>query len=369
MSGDPRLEVHARLLVRYCVVARKGQTIGVSGTSAAEPLLEAISAELYRLGAHPFLRMQPPGLQEIFFREGHDALFDRVPAIQYDWARRMDAVISVQSETNTRGLSGIDPTRIARFNRAMEPIRERIMRKPWVTTLHPTAAYAQDADMSLREFARYVYGALFADTRDPLKHWTSLSRRQAALIAGLKGADRIEIEAPDTRLTLSVRGRRFINSDGRHNMPSGEIFTGPVETSAEGHIRFEFPVCTQGREIAGIRLVFRRGEVVEATAEKNESFLREMLALDAGARRLGELGIGTHPRLDRFVRNILFDEKIGGTIHLALGRSYPETGGRNRSALHWDFIKDLRRGGVVRVDGRVWMREGRWVSSGGKGGA
>jgi len=209
---------------------------------------------------------------------------------------------------------------------------------------------------------------MFADARDPVAQWNALSRTQAALIATLRNADRIEIEGPDTRLSLSVKGRRFINSDGRHNMPSGEIFTGPVETSAEGFIRFDFPVCTQGREIAGIRLVFRRGEVVEASAEKNEVFLKEMLALDDGARRLGELGIGTHPRINRFIRNILFDEKIGGTIHLALGRSYPETGGKNRSALHWDLIKDLRRGGVLRVNGRRWMEEGRFVCLGRKKG-
>jgi len=369
MRGDPRIQAHARILVRYCIEARRGQTVGVSGTSAAEPLLEAICAELYRAGVHPFLRMTPPSLRTIFFTEGDETLFDRVPPIERDWARRIDAVIGIQSETNTRSLSGTAPERMARFNRAMNPIQEQILRKRWVTTLHPTEAYAQDAEMSLAAFEDYVYGALFVEARDPVAQWHALRRRQAALIASLKGADRIEIEGPDTRLTLSVKGRRFINSDGTRNMPSGEIFTGPVESSAEGFIRFDYPVCAHGREVAGVRLVFRHGRVVEATAEKNEAFLKEMLNLDPGARRLGELGMGTHPRLDRFVRNILFDEKIGGTVHLALGRSYPETGGRNRSALHWDLIKDLRRGGVVRVDGRPWMKEGRFVHSLGKGGA
>ena len=170
----------------------------------------------------------------------------------------------------------------------------------------------------------------------------------------------MRLVGPDTDLTLSVAGRTFINSDGHHNMPSGEVFTGPVEDSAEGRIAFDYPVCEGGREVDGIRLVFRKGLVVEASATKNEAFLRAMLDMDPGARRLGELGIGTHFGIRRFIRNILFDEKIGGSIHLALGRSYEETGGRNRSALHWDMIKDLRRGGAIYVDGKVFQKDGRF---------
>jgi aminopeptidase len=206
-----------------------------------------------------------------------------------------------------------------------------------------------------------VFGAQFADEPEPLKRWAELHVFQERLIRRMRGADRIRIEGPDTDLALSVKGRTFINSDGKRNMPSGEIFTGPVETSAEGTIRFDFPVCVHGREVAGVRLVFKKGKVVEATADKNQAFLLAMLDSDPGARRLGELGIGTHPKIDRFIRNILFDEKIGGTIHLALGESYPETGGRNRSSLHWDLIRDLRKGGRMTVDGRAFLKDGRFV--------
>jgi aminopeptidase len=180
-------------------------------------------------------------------------------------------------------------------------------------------------------------------------------------VRGLRGAREVRIQAPGTDLKMSVRGRTFISSDGRHNMPSGEVFTGPVEDSAEGFIEYDYPVCHAGREVDGIRLVFRAGRVVEATARKNGDFLATMLDMDPGARRLGELGIGTNRRIQRFIKNILFDEKIGGTVHLALGRSYPETGGRNESGLHWDMIKDLRRGGRLFVDGRLFQKDGKFV--------
>jgi aminopeptidase len=186
----------------------------------------------------------------------------------------------------------------------------------------------------------------------PVAAWKALKRRQGRIIERLAGADRIRIVGEGTDLALSVKGRVFVNSDGRQNMPSGEVYTGPVEDSAEGVIQYNYPACRAGREIEGVRLVFRRGRVVEATATKNEAYLRAMLDADAGARRLGEFGVGTNARIDRFTRNTLLDEKIGGTIHLALGRSYPATGGRNRSAIHWDMIKDLRRGGAVYVDGK-----------------
>jgi aminopeptidase len=358
---DSRVKNLARILVRYCIEAKKGQQVGVTGTSLAEPLLESVCEELYTLGASPALRMSPFNLTEAFFRSGHESLFHSLPGWQLDYARNMDATIGVQSEGNTRGLTAADPARFSALAKAMQPVRKILMKKRWVTTLYPTSAYAQDAEMGLSDFEDYVFGAQFADEDDPLKKWAELHRMQDRLIRKLRGADRIRIEGPDTDLSFSVKGRTFINSDGKRNMPSGEIFTGPVEDSAEGRIRFDFPVCVHGREVAGVRLVFKKGKVAEASADKNEPFLLQMLDSDPGARRLGELGIGTHPRINRFIRNILFDEKIGGTIHLALGQSYPETGGLNRSSLHWDLIRDLRKGGRLTVDGKPFLKNGRFV--------
>jgi len=358
---DCRLINHAKVLVRYCIAAKQKQTVSVSGEVSAEPLLLAVQEELLRAGAYPVVRMSPRGATESFFRHGKPHHFNTMSAYQKASVRLMDATIRVQSSSNTRELSRVNPARQATLAKTMRPLVNAMLSKPWALTLFPTEAYAQDAEMSLHDFEDFVYHAIFADAPNPVGEWRKLRRQQDRLIATLKGADGVRIVGAGTDLTLSVKGRSFINSDGHHNMPSGEIFTGPVETSAEGHIAYDYPVCHAGREIDGIRFVFRKGRVVEADATKNAAFLRKMIDLDAGARRLGELGIGTNRRIDRFTRNILFDEKIGGTVHLALGRSYPETGGRNRSALHWDMIKDLRRGGALYVDGRLFQKDGRFV--------
>ncbi|HOW98452.1 MAG TPA: aminopeptidase [Kiritimatiellia bacterium] len=360
MTIDPRIANLARILVRYSVHARPRELIALDATPEATPLVLAAYEELLRAGAYPIVRLNPAETAEIFYRHARPHHLDRPHAIQRAMAERLDGSIHIESSPNTRALSRVDPRKQARVSRATLPLREKMLHKKWSLTLFPTQAYAQDADMSLADFEDFVYAATFADRSDPIAAWEQLSRRQEKLVRRLRGARAVRIVGPDTDLSLSVQGRVFINSDGHHNMPSGEVFTGPVEDSAEGHIRFDYPVCHAGREVDDVRLVFRKGLVVEASATKNEKFLRAMLDMDPGARRLGELGIGTNYGIDRFIKNILFDEKIGGTIHLALGRSYEETGGRNRSALHWDMIKDLRRGGALLVDGEVFQKDGRF---------
>jgi len=359
--NDPRILNLAKVLVRYSIAARPRQTVSVSGNTVAEPLLVAVYEELIRAGAYPLLRMTPPGLGEVFMASRWKHHFELLPAYAAALAETTDASISVHSQTNTREMSAVDPKKEATLARTHAPLSEIAMRKPWVLTLYPTAAYAQDAEMSLRAFEDFVYGATFADTDDPVGAWREVHRRQAKLIARLRGADEIRIVGPDTDLKLSVKGRVFVNSDGRHNMPSGEVFTGPVETSAEGYIRYDYPVCRQGREVEGVRLVFRKGVIVEATADKNQVFLEAMLNTDPGARRLGELGIGTNTGITKFTKNILFDEKIAGTVHLAIGRSLAGTRGTNKSAVHWDMIKDLRRGGAVYVNGKLLQKDGKFV--------
>ncbi len=359
---DPRIVNLARVLVHYSlgIKIRKGMTVSVGAGTAAEPLVVAIYEELIKAGAFAAIQLAPPGLAEILYRHGQDHHFTTLTPFQKAAVKCADASIRIQSETNTRGLSAADPRKQARMSKTARPLTNVLLKKPWVLTLFPTAAYAQDAEMSLREFEDYVYGATFADEDDPIKAWEAIRRDQDRLIGKLKGADEIRIVGPGTDLKLSVKGRTFINSYGTHNMPSGEIFTGPIEDSAEGVVQYDFPVVHGGREIDGIRLVFQRGVVVEASATKNEAFLKSMLDMDPGARRLGELGIGTNRKIQRFIKNILFDEKIGGTIHLALGKSYPETGGVNASALHWDMIKDLRRGGALYVNGKLFQKDGRF---------
>ena len=359
---DVMLARFARLLVRYSIAAKKNEAISVDGTSAAEPLIEAVYEELLRVGAYPFVRMAPVESTRGFFLCAQDHHLDRTAPFETTLAKAMDGSIRIMSSTNTRALSAIDPAKQTRVAKARRAVRKIILAKKWSLTLFPTEAYAQDAEMSLRDFEDFVIKANFLDRKDPVAEWNKLERQHQKLIARLKGADEVRIVGPGTDLRMSIKNRTFISSVATHNVPSGEIFTGPVEDSVEGHIAYDFPVCEGGREIDGIRLVFRAGRVVEASATKNEAYLLAMLDMDPGARRLGELGIGTNFGIQRFIKNILFDEKIGGTVHLALGESYPETGGVNKSSLHWDMIKDLRRDGALYVDGKLIQKNGRFVS-------
>ncbi|OVE75822.1 hypothetical protein BVX97_03135 [bacterium E08(2017)] len=351
--ADDRVVKLAKLMVNYSLKLKKGDTVVINSGTEAEPLVLNLYEELLRKGCFPVVRMIPERVTEIFLKSAGRRQLTELTSYQRAAARYTDAVIRIYDETNTRQLSSVDPKRQAMWGRTIRPLQRERRKKPWLLTLYPTEAYAQDADMSLNEFEDFVYSAAFVDKADPVKEWQKLSKKQATLIAGMKGADKVRIVGRDTDLTFSVKGRKFMNSDGSsHNMPSGEIFTGPVENSAEGHISYDFPVCQYGREITGIRLVFRKGVVVEATADKNGSFLKSMLDTDKGSRKLGEFGIGTNHSIKRFTKRILYDEKIGGTIHLAVGESYSETGGKNRSAIHWDMIKDLREEGAVYIDGK-----------------
>lgn len=359
--SDPRVDKFAKLLAHYAIKAQPRQTIGVETSAEAAPLVECLYAELLQAGAFPAVRMVPSSLAEILYRTGQPQHLDEVAPFEMAYAKSVDATIRIMASPNTRDLAGFPPAIAQRLAKSRRPVREILLKKRWSLTLFPTQAYAQDADMSLRDFEDFVYAANFLDRKDPVAEWEKLEKKHRKLIARLHKADQVRIVGPGTDLTMSVKGRTFISSVATHNVPSGEVFTGPIEDSAEGHIRYDFPVCNGGREIDGIRLVFRAGRVVEATATKNQDYLLAMLDMDPGARRLGELGIGTNFGIQRFIKNILFDEKIGGTVHLAVGESYEETGGRNKSALHWDMIKDLRKDGALYLDGELFQKNGKFV--------
>ncbi|WFB37322.1 aminopeptidase [Kiritimatiellota bacterium B12222] len=360
---DIRTQNLARTMAGYCLDAQPREAFAINATTAAAPLVEALYEELLKAGAWPLVRMMPDGAQEAMFRSGQDHHFDESSPVDQAIVGKLAGSASIYSSRNTRSLSGVDPDLQARMAKASRPVKNKLLKKKWTLTLFPTEAYAQDAEMSLRDFEDFVYSATFSDEDNPVKAWFDLKKKQDKLISKLEGAKEVQIIGPGTDLTMSIEGRTFINSAGTHNMPSGEVFTGPVETSAEGVIAYDFPVVNQGREIDGIRLVFEKGVVVEATATKNQDFLLKMLDMDPGARRLGELGIGTNYRIQKFIKTILFDEKIGGTIHLALGASYTETGGKNKSGLHWDMIKDLRKGGELRIDGKAIQKDGKFLKS------
>ena len=358
---DDQLRRWADLLCDYCLDVKPGEVIAVGSELDGRPLIEACHRALVDRGAYPIVRVELPGLAEYFAAHAAEQALTYLPPLALYEAQGVDGRIRITAEHDTRSMSRVDPARQATIDRARSPLRRESMKRKWVLTQFPTAAYAADAKMSTDEYESFVARALFLDRDDPVAAWRELGRRQAGLVEFMKGVKDLHIEGPGTDIRLSVAGRTWINSDGRRNMPSGEIFTGPVEDSARGTIRCSFPVCRGGREVAGIALEFDRGRVVEASAESEEPYLRSMLDLDDGARRLGELGIGLNAGIDRFTGSILFDEKIGGTVHLAIGNSYPETGGQNQSALHWDLILDLRDGGRVTADGRTVMENGRWL--------
>ena len=364
---DIRLQRMAHTLVHYSLELQKGERLAINAEPIAAPLVYEVVREALRVGAHPEPLLSLPGMRELVLREASDEQLAYIPAWQRVLAEEYETHLYIASSENTRALSGVDPDRQALSLQAGHDLFETFMRRSaegsfrWCSTLFPTNAYAQDAEMSLRDFEEFVYGACFLNDEDPGARWRELSAQQQHYVDYLKDKREVHILAPDTDLTLLIGGRTFMNSNAKRNFPSGEFFTGPIENSANGHIHFNFPASYGGRSVEGVRLRFENGVVVEATAAQGQDYLEKMLNMDEGARRLGEFAFGNNANVTRCTRNILFDEKIGGTIHLALGASYPETGGVNQSSLHWDMVCDLRSGGEVRIDGELFSKDGKFV--------
>ena len=351
MTPDP--ERFAELICDWCLEVAPADRVLVESTTLAEPLGVALHAAILDRDAWPFIRLAPPELGGDFYRHARQRHRSQPPPVELALLDGIDSLVRIDAPTNANELADIDPALIAEVAAGRVELRERSLSRRWCGTLLPTPALAQQAGMSSRQYAEFVTRALFLERPDPLGAWRELSATQAELIERLAPADRIRIEAEGTDVSLAVTGRTWINSDGRRNMPSGEVFTGPLERSANGTIRFTIPTGPGGVTVTGVQLTFRDGEVVDARAEQGEAYLTAALATDPGARFLGELGIGTNAGIDRATGHILLDEKMAGTVHLALGRSYPETGARNSSALHWDLICDLRSGGRLTADGQT----------------
>jgi aminopeptidase len=361
--GDIRIERWAHTLVHYCLSVKEGENVTIRSTPLAAPLVEAVYREVLRVGAHPIPLLHLPHLDEILLQEGNTSQFERAFQLQEAIAPRVDAQLTIKSEENTKALMHIPAARSAELDRAAGRLRRQPERNKadlrWCLTLYPTLAYAQDAEMSLHDFEEFVFRVCFLNDPNPIARWQEVSVEQQRLVDWLAGHRSVHILGPGTDLRLSIEGRVFINSDGKRNFPSGEFFTGPVEDSANGVIQFDVPASHAGRTIEGVRLVFRDGRVVEATARQGQLFLEQMLEIDAGARFLGEFAFGNNPGVVNATRNVLFDEKMGGTVHLALGNSYPETGGLNKSALHWDMVCDLRQQGEVWIDDALFLQNGQ----------
>ncbi len=350
----------ADLLAGYCLDVQPGQSVLVRSSVLAEPLLLELQRAILERDGWPLLRVGLAGQERGYYAHARDRHLDDFPDLALTEAKRVHALLGIQAPADVRELADVDPERIARYARARRPIREATLKKRWCSTLWPTPALAAQAGLDLEAYAAFVASALFLDQPDPVAAWGGLSAFQERLVARLSRADALRIEADGTDLTLSVRKRTWVNSDGRRNMPSGEVFTGPHEGSANGRVRFTVHSSPAGVDVDGVELELREGEVVAARAATGDAYLQRALATDDGARRLGEVGIGTNFGIARPTGTILFDEKIGGTVHLALGRSYPETGGKNSSALHWDLVVDLRAGGRLSADGELVQENGRF---------
>jgi aminopeptidase len=348
----PLHERYAALLVGYCTSVAPGDRVILSLDAAALPLGRALYREVLRAGGEPFLRVSYPELNADFSELAGDELLASEPTVQLAEMRAVDAFIRVSASDNATSLAGLDTTRLSLGDKRLAPVNDlRVNGTRWVVTLYPTPSAAQAARMSTEAYERFVFAAMFLDDPDPAARWRELGAAQQGLADRLATAHDVHITGPGTDLRLSVAGRPWQNSDGKRNMPSGEVFTSPIENSAEGTIRFGVPSAVKGSVVEGVTLRFEAGKVVEAHAERGQDLLDAQLATDDGARYLGELGIGTNPHITVPTLSTLFDEKILGTIHLALGRSYSDTGGLNDSAIHWDLVCDLRDGGAVTIDG------------------
>lgn len=360
-----RLGKLARVLVDHALEAKEGEEVLICSPPAAEPLVQEAYVRLLQVGATPVPQIVLPGLEGLFFEHARWLHYEKTPSILRRTFEEANAVVNIAAPTNTRALATVDPEKRQALSLRDQGVEQAVLRKNrWVSTLFPTNALAQEAGMGLEEYEDFAFSAMGLDEEDPVGYWREKSREQERLKERLEKAREIQLAGHGTDLTLSVEGRTFVNSAGRRNMPCGEVFTGPVEDSANGHVYFGVPAAIGGREVGGVRLRFQDGKVVESSAEKGEEYLESLLDTDAGARYLGEIGIGTNYNIGRASGNVLFDEKLGGTVHLAVGRSYAETGGKNDSSVHTDLVCDLRWGGELYADRELLQRDGRFLGFG-----
>ena len=364
--ADPRIEKYAQILIDYSTQVKPGDLVAIHSSTAAEDLVQVMIALILERGAFPHVILDVADQEELFYNHATDELLDFVPRFHKMAFEEFDVLFKIRCETNTRTLSQVDPARQSHRQKALSPLLVAQMQRGadntlrWMSTHFPSQAYAMEAEMGLEEYKNFFYRACHADeaTPDPVAHWQEIKRQQQRLIDFFHGHDQVRVFGPNVDLTLSVKGRSFLNACGTNNLPDGEIFTGPVEDSVNGWVRFTYPAIHQGRAVEGIELTFESGKVVQAAAKTNQDFLLRMLDSDPGARYLGEFAIGTNYVIDRFTRSILFDEKIGGSFHMAVGAGYPESGSVNKSVIHWDMICDMRRDSEIQLDGETIYRNG-----------
>ena len=367
MMPDERLGKLAKVLVGYSIEVGEGDRVRIAGTTASESLIREIYREVLRVGGHPRVHMSFEDQQYILYSTASDEQLEDIDPIAMHEMEHIDCIVQTFPDLNPHALSSIDPGKKQLVTRAMKPVMDVLFRRwgegelKWVGTACPTPALAQEAKMSLEEYSEFVFECMHLNDEDPTSFWKGFSGRQQEICDRLNGVKEMRYVGRDTDLAFRCDGRTWINCDGKNNFPDGEIFTGPIEDSVEGRIRFTYPGIYHGEEIEDIMLRFESGRVVEARAAKGEKLLLKLLDTDEGSRYVGEIAIGTNDNIDRFTKNMLFDEKMGKTVHLALGMGIPGSGSKNVSAIHWDMLKDMSDGGEIHADGELIYKDGRFL--------
>jgi len=362
---DSRVEKLAKLCVHYSVDLKPKEKVLVQGSELAFPLINEIYKECLLSDAYPLI-IPNLDVQYTFYKYAKEHQLEFVSPFVKFMVEKMDVSIGVWCQPNPKGLTNIDPSKIKMFRAARREIAETFNKRAaegklkWVGLPYPINAQAQEAAMSFAEYEDFVYSSCLVHKKDPIVEWKKISQQQERICEFLNKVGKIRMAGEDTDLTFNVEGRKWINSDGKRNMPSGEVFTAPIENSANGTMRFTYPGIYSGREVEDITLTFKDGKVVKASAVKGDELLQQLLKID-GADRIGEAAIGTNYGITKFTKNMLFDEKMGGTIHIALGNSYPETGGLNKSAIHWDILKDMKKDGEIYADGKLFYKDGKFL--------
>jgi aminopeptidase len=364
--SETRLERTAEILLKYSTELQPDEWVFVSAHLAARPLVEEVCRQAWAASAKVSLVWEDDELNEALLSNASEEVLGWLPPEEQFLFEKANVILYLHAAENTRSLSAVPPERLALHQRSrgvLRQIRNRRVQNEglrWVYTQYPSQALAQEAGMSLHAYQDFAFGAIHADQADPLRCWQEMERKQQHWVDELADHREVILKGADIDMRLSITGRTFINACGKNNLPDGEIFTGPVENSVNGWVRFSFPAIFNGRAVEGVELHFTDGQVTSAKADRDEAFLLSMLETDTGSRFLGEFAIGTNHAIRNFTRNILFDEKMGGTIHLALGNGYPETGSLNRSLIHWDLICDMRQDGEIRVDSDLLFRNGEF---------
>lgn len=364
---DERLTKLAKLLVNYSTKVKKGEFVYVSCDEVASPWMAAVVEEAVKAGAHVETVLSSEAVQEAILKYSTDEQLKESLLIPETVLKRADVWLSAWGNRNTRNLSNIPGSKMKARSLGAKSWREYYSSRMgdgslrWCGTQFPTNADAQEASMSLSDYEDFVYGAGHLDCEDPVAEWEKISAQQERWVKYLDTKKMIHIVSEGTDIKVDVTNRKWINCDGRVNFPDGEIYTSPVDDNINGYITFSFPAIYMGQEVEGVRFEVKDGIVVNATAKKGEELLKSLLSTDEGSNHFGEVAIGTNYGIKNFTKNILFDEKIGGTIHMAIGDSMPEAGGKNKSTIHWDMICNMRNGGKIYADDELFYENGEFI--------